>query len=332
MSDDALLSAVEAHCRSQLHARQCGPPAAASPEFDLDLDVEKLDAAAAALAAQEAVLDAKLAALRKESAAAAAAEMPALRARGIRLAETRDSLDTLATELAEVSREAYASSAALRAAHQSRERVAQAREIVDELLTLEECADDVEAALSRGDFAAAVARVAPLARALAVEEPPEAPAAAAEASQPALARDATREGERAAELVGSLRQRISEELQRVAGGGSDVGSVCNLAKLMGPLGRAEQGAPTHAMTTRVPIPSTLLSYHHAFSFHFRPACSPWPPQDGRHSFTLPFASWMPLQRWRCPRRRSRGHPMRPPQRLDGCCSAALRCSNRPMLH
>ena len=119
---DALLNAVIAkHC-----LKAPPPPKIKAADVDIDalgLDLAQLDEAVAAFAEEEKALDSKLLGLREASAAAAAAELPGLRARGVKLAETRDALDALAEELAESSRAASASSAALRAAHESRERV-----------------------------------------------------------------------------------------------------------------------------------------------------------------------------------------------------------------
>ena len=203
----------------------------------ISLDLETLDAALNYLTAKEAALDAKLLDLRETSAKAAAAELPELRARSAALVATGRELDALAADLAASSSAAAASSATLRGVHEERERVLQAAHMVDELLGLEECAGEVDAALGRGDYSAAVARVAPLARAIAATE------TESEATEqpPTIGRDGSREGARAAEVVESMRKRVSSELKSVSASGSDVGAVCSLAKLMGPLGRAHDG-------------------------------------------------------------------------------------------
>ena len=125
----------------------------------ISLDLETLDAALNYLTAKEAALDAKLLDLRETSAKAAAAELPELRARSAALVATGRELDALAADLAASSSAAAASSATLRGVHEERERVLQAAHMVDELLGLEECAGEVDAALGRGEYSAAVARV-----------------------------------------------------------------------------------------------------------------------------------------------------------------------------
>ena len=140
----ALISAASAACEAASKARllpvddgNLTQLLASTDDLDI-LDLEQLNTAAAVLSAREAVLDDKLRRLRDESSAAAAAALPALRDRGAKLAATRQTLDALAAELTASSQAANTSSAALRAAHESRERVMQARQIVDELLGLEE--------------------------------------------------------------------------------------------------------------------------------------------------------------------------------------------------
>ena len=114
--------------------------------------------------------------------------------------------------------------------------------MIEELLGLEECAGDVQAAVSRGDYFAAVKRIAPLARALEVDEDSEAPHAAqpSTSESPGGGRRARHEGERAAEVVNSLRTKVAAELDKAALG-SDVGVVCSFVRLMAELGREREG-------------------------------------------------------------------------------------------
>ena len=214
----------------------------------LGLDLDRLDEALAALAGREAGLVERLSMMREAAVVAAAAELPELHSSRDALAATGEQMNALAAELLSSSASAAASCASLRAMHAERERVLHAAHVVDELLGLEACAGDVDEALARNDFAAAVARVAPLARAVAATEAELPPAGAPAAAPPALGAsavggtaDSTREGERAAEVVTSLRKRVADELARAAESGNDVGAVCGLAKLMGPLGRAAEG-------------------------------------------------------------------------------------------
>ena len=95
-----------------------------------------------------------------------AAELPKLETLGDALADTGRQLEALTADLSASSAAAQASVAGLRAAHEERERVMARERMMKELNELESCAGDVEAALARGDYAAAVARVAPLARAI----------------------------------------------------------------------------------------------------------------------------------------------------------------------
>ena len=206
-----------------------------------DVREDSLDAVLNTFDAREVALGARLTKLRSESEAAASAALPALRERGVQLHKTNDELNTLAKDIGAASKRATSSTAELRDLYEAREKVLEARRMVEELLNLEECVAFVEVALKRGDYAAAVGRVAPLARAIEVT--------ADESSGPKKEGDTkkeNKEGERAAEVVGSLRRRVSEELARTAATDAEPAAVCGLAKLMGPLGCADEG---HAALT-----------------------------------------------------------------------------------
>ena len=175
----------------------------------LPLDLKTLDSALAWLTAKEEALDAKLATMCEENAAAAAAELPELQAHGQALAATGKELDALAADLAASSSAAASSCAELRALIEEQQRLTEQMRMAEELLSLEQCAGDVDAALSRGDYATAVARVAPLARAIAATE---SEAGEVKPAAPAVHVD----GKRAAEVVASLRQRVSTDLKTAA--------------------------------------------------------------------------------------------------------------------
>ena len=140
------------------------------------------------------------------------------------LAATGRELNDLHASLHASSSTAAVACAALQAAHKERERALWAAKMVNDLLGLEECADDVESALSRGDYSAAVMRVAPLAKAIAATD-----------------LDLGSDAKRATAMVNSLRQRVSSELSKATASSSDVGAVCSLAKLTPALGRADEG-------------------------------------------------------------------------------------------
>ena len=109
----------------------------------------------------------------------------------------------------------------LQTTYEERELVFGAAKMVNDVLGLEKRADAVEAALGRGDYAAAVSHVAPMVRAIA-------------------ATDADAGGERAMKLVTLLRQRVSFEFAKAIAS-SDVGKLYSLAKLMPSLANAYEG-------------------------------------------------------------------------------------------
>ena len=195
---------------------------------ELDLDLAQLDAAAAALSAREAALDARILTMREKSREAALANLPKMRAVSAALTTTREQLDALSKELSSAAAAATASSAALRTAHDDRERVMRARKMMDELLGLEECVREIEAALERTDYGAVIARVESLARAIEASEaqPPE-------GASP-------HKDERATEVVAALRKRVLEELEKAADG-ADIAAVSSLVRLTGPLRHADAG-------------------------------------------------------------------------------------------
>ena len=201
-----------------------------------DVREDSLDAVLNTFDAREVALGARLTKLRSESEAAASAALPALRERGVQLHKTNDELNTLAKDIGAASRRATSSTAELRDLYEAREKVLEARRMVEELLNLEECVAFVEVALKRGDYAAAVGRVAPLARA--IEETADESGGPKKEGDP---KKENKEGERAAEVVRSLRRRVSDELARMAATDAEPAAVCGLAKLMGPLGCADEG-------------------------------------------------------------------------------------------
>ena len=346
------------------HVSKPRPPVDTSEVIDIDkldlLDLARLDHAEEVLLAQVAEQDAEIARLREEDEAALQAALPKVQERTAAMINTQTELNKLSKELAEAARFASESTATMRAAFETRDRALQQQKIAEELQNLEQCASDIADALARGDFPAAVARVAPLAKALDVEESDStAPAAATDAATAGRAAaaaaaaavaepPATNEGKRAAEVVSSLRTRISAELAKVGEGGSDVGAICSLAKLTGPIGRAhegerEGGRPVECESAaRVRItPALALSLP---STRLCPALSPplhcliHAPKPTRVHFwqaVLPCSPSLCGSSTRPQRRRrhrpaSRPRPSRPPPRPPwvGCCSAVRRCSSR----
>ena len=205
------------------------------------LDINSIAAAAAVLRASEEKLEERLAMLRAEAAAATARALPTLRACGNRMKATGDALDALSRDLDAMTRHGAASTSAVRMSHEACTRVTEARLLVDELLSLEERAGVIEEALSRGDFAAAVSSVAPLVHAIDVASA-EVSADDGAKAPPASAGKPMHETERAAKVLGALRQRVSEELMRSAHDvSSDAQAVCKLVRLMGPLDSAAEG-------------------------------------------------------------------------------------------
>lgn len=235
----------------------CALPA--SPDGIDVLDLDSLNAAAQAVTARASDLDAKLAVLRERSAIAAGRALPTLREQRDGLLLTQNGLHALTRELTASSQAARASSARLRAAFESRERIAQARNMIEELLGLEECAGDVKAAIARCDYSSAVKRIAPLARALDADEDaidPEGregskmglfPSGSVDKAEESLAHRASQEGERAAEVVDALRSQLAVQLEAAAQG-SDVGAVCTFVRLLGELGRAQDGERSLTLT------------------------------------------------------------------------------------
>lgn len=216
-----------------LHCRESSPEQASGGLVDistLDLEPVQLGAAAAELAAREALLETKLQQLRQASRASAAAELPEMHARSAQLTATEQELNALSADLAASTELASASSSVLRSSHAERERAMRARKTMDDLLGLEECVGEVRAAIDRGDFAAAAARVAPLASAI----------EASEASDTSLGVARPTESKRAKEVVDALRERVRAELQHAASG-RDLAVLCALVRLTGPLHCASEG-------------------------------------------------------------------------------------------
>ena len=104
----------------------------------------------------------------------------------------------------------------LRAEHEEHQRKLAISRMVDALRGIEECASDVESALSRGDYTAAVARVAPLAEAIAVTEA----GSSSDVADPSIPSFAD-ERVRAAEVGGGREDRRARRRGPEGAGASD---------------------------------------------------------------------------------------------------------------
>eukprot|EP00966_Prymnesium_polylepis_P303827 7019224-Prymnesium_polylepis.1 len=123
---------------------------------EMSLDLESIDRATRALQEREAVIAAALRGMRVEALELDALQLPALRSRGEWLTATSGQIRELRLGVEATSEQSGHVSSRVRQLHTARGRVRNVLGRVEQLVALERCSQEVEAALASGDFQAAV--------------------------------------------------------------------------------------------------------------------------------------------------------------------------------